>query len=443
MKRTTLFLAILLVCGAFASCLRSDDLEILKHPIHVTGSISPQYGVPVATGEMNINDILSRLSAEYQGLLATDEDVVTITYSASLSDTIHAFSQLPSMLNVKQSNAPTKDGATWYSKDTIITDTIDIDFFNDVEVSGQINMEHIWLKLGVRAFGECPEAVRPYIQATFDELSVSYLGHDDSLEDSPHPFPGISVDPIIVTDITEGFSHDFDTVDIARMANDMPRRIFTRYRFRFQVSSDFLTDMSGMSGMYFGSILDSLRMSQLVYTADLGVMMPLSVQFNNLTYTYNLDLGDGLSSVNLDSIVNSIYSGLDVDIDTSIFRLVLDNGIPMDFHLTAIMQDAVDGNDLIDIFNNEHIASANVAPDPATPTHYMATSGVKTTLEAKLDQKDLDKLNKARNLKVILTTDTNNKHVTIRREDFLKIKAYLQLHPVVDIDVTVSENGIL
>ena len=84
-----------------------------------------------------------------------------------------------------------------------------------------------------------------------------------------------------------------------------------------------------------------------------------------------------------------------------------------------------------------------MAPDPATPTHYMATSGVKTTLEAKLDQKDLDKLNKARNLKVILTTDTNNKHVTIRREDFLKIKAYLQLHPVVDIDVTVSENGIL
>jgi hypothetical protein len=94
MKKSTLLMTILLACGAFASCLRSDDLEMLRHPIHVTGSVDPQYGVPVATGEMNINDLLSHLSAEYQGFIADDEEVITVEYQTTMRDTIHAFSEL-------------------------------------------------------------------------------------------------------------------------------------------------------------------------------------------------------------------------------------------------------------------------------------------------------------------------------------------------------------
>lgn len=434
MKRKTFFLTIVLVCAALASCLRSDDLEILRHPIHVTGSLNPQYGIPVATGEMNINDILSHLSAEYQGLLVEDEEVVTIAYETMMSDTIYAFSQIPDVAPMPRNT--TKDGSMWFSKDTVITDTIDIDFFNDVEFSGQLNIEHIWLDLAVTAYGQCPESVRPYVKASFDNLVVSYDDHNGVHK----PFNAVSVNPIEITDINEGFSHEFQQVDVADMANDMPRRIYTSYRMRFSVSSEFIA--SAISSMYFGEILDSLRMSKLIYAADMAVTIPMSVQFDNLNYSYDLDLGDGLSSVNLDSIANSIAEGISVDIDTSILRLALDNGIPMEFTLGATLVDG-NGNNLLEVFNNRTIASAATVPDPQDNNRFMAGESVRTVVEKKLTADELALLDDAKSLHLTLRIDTQNKHVTIRRSDFLKIKAYLQVRPTVDIDIAVTDNGIL
>lgn len=437
MKKSTLFIAVLLVCGALSSCLRSDDLEVLRHPINVTGSISPQYGIPVASGEMNINDLLSNLSSEYQGLI-TDDNVITLDYEAHMSDTILAFSQIPNYMGtVAPARSYAKDGTTWYSKDTTIIDTIDIDFFTDVaELSGQIDMEHIWLNLAVRAYGECPVSIRPYVRATFDNLAIKYEDHNGTLK----TYPGLSVDPIQIDSITDGFDRSFEQIDVASIANDMPRRIITQYRMRFNVSSEFIAN--NISNMHFGEILDSVRMSRLIYAADLSVTMPLSIQFNGLTYSFDIDLGDGLSSANIDSILNSIYEGIDVDIDTARFRLALDNGIPMDFLLGAVMLDA-NGLPLFELFRNENIASANVAPDPADHNRYMASSSVKSTIETVLHKNELDKFHQARTMRVTLRTDTNGKHVTIRRDDFLRIKGYLMVHPTVDIDISVTDNGIL
>lgn len=434
MKRKTFFLTIVLACAALASCLRSDDLEILRHPIHVTGSLNPQYGIPVATGEMNINDILSHLSSEYQGLLVEDEEVVTIAYETMMSDTIYAFSQIPDVAPMPRNT--TKDGSMWFSKDTVITDTIDIDFFNDVEFSGQLNIEHIWLDLAVTAYGQCPESVRPYVKASFDNLVVSYDDHNGVHK----PFNAVSVNPIEITDINEGFSHEFQQVDVADMANDMPRRIYTSYRMRFSVSSEFIA--SAISSMYFGEILDSLRMSKLIYAADMAVTIPMSVQFDNLNYSYDLDLGDGLSSVNLDSIANSIAEGISVDIDTSILRLALDNGIPMEFTLGATLVDS-NGNNLLEVFNNRTIASAATVPDPQDNDRFMAGESVRTVVEKKLTADEQALLDDAKSLHLTLRIDTQNKHVTIHRSDFLKIKAYLQVRPTVDIDIAVTDNGIL
>ena len=436
MKKSTLFIAILLVCGAFSSCLRSDDLEMLRHPISVTGSVSPQYGVPVANGELNINDLLARLSSDYQGLITNDEEI-TVEYTANLSDTIFAFSQIPNLAPAPAARPGTKDGTMWFSKDTIIIDTIDIDFFNDVsDLGGQINMEHIWLSIAVRAYGDCPESVRPYVRATFDNLIISYEDHEGTLKS----YSGLSVEPIQITDITEGFNHDFEQLDVASIANDMPRRIFTQYRMRFNVSSEFITN--NISNMNFGAILDSVRMSRLIYAADLTVNMPFSVQFNGLTYSFNIDLGDGLSSVNLDSIMHSMAEGVDVNVDTARFRMVLDNGIPMAFTLSATMQDA-NGQDLFDIFRNKDIASANVVPSSSDPNRFQASTSVQSSIDAILHQNEIAKFYQARTMKVTLKTDTNGKHVTIKRDDFLRIKAFLMIRPTVDVNISITDNGIL
>lgn len=434
MKKTLLFLA-LAASVTFSSCLRSDDLEILRHPIHVTGSVSPEFGIPVASGELNINDLLSHLSSNYQGLI-TDDDVITVEYNTELSDTIYAFSQIP---NIGSKGGfeieDAKDGLVWYSKDTVITDTVDIDFFDDVNFNGSVNMEHIWVDLAVRAYGECPESIRPHVRGTFQDLDVKYEDHGGTV----HTFTDFTVSPIVINDITDGFERHFDSVDVAPIANDMPRRLILSYRLRFSVSDQFINE--NIANLYMGQVLDSVRMSKLIYTADINVTMPLSVQFNNLTFSFDtIDLGDGLSSVNLDSIIASISSGLSVDIDKSLIRLVLNNGIPMEFTLSAEMQDGA-GNKLIELVDGATIASSYVAL--GTDGRYRATGDRQTVVESVLSNSDIDKLSRARNMKVVLRTDSDNKHVVIRRTDFLRLKAYLQTNPTVHIDIPVTDGGIL
>ena len=433
MKKSTLLMTILLACGAFASCLRSDDLEMLRHPIHVTGSVDPQYGVPVATGEMNINDLLSHLSAEYQGIIADDEEVLIVEYQTTMRDTIHAFSELSFAGAPSHNSLPTKD-LSWFSKDTTFYDTIDIDFFNDVDFYNQLEMEHIWVDLRVGAFIEGDTSIFRHLKGTFKDLVIKYEDHDSVLR----TYSGLNVDPIVIENMADGFEHGFERIDVASIANDMPRRIIAQYKFTFSVSSQLITQQ--ITNMHFGEILDSIHSSRLVYSADFSVSMPLSILFNNLSYTYDLDLGDGLSSVNLDSILSYIHDGISVEIDTSRVRMVFDNGIPVEFTVSAVMQDA-DGNDLITLFQNANIASANVSTDPSG--NYVASSSVKTTVETMLVNSDLDKLDRAKNIHLTMRTDTDNKHVTMRRSDFLKIKAYLQVKPSVDVDIPITDNGIL
>ena len=435
MKKITLFAVVLFVAGAMTSCLRSDDLDLLRHPIHITGSANPQYGIPVATGELDINDLLSSFSADYAGMI-TDDDVITVQYQMNLSDTIKALSNI----SLKNSAPKVKGGApspkaTWMSKDTTMVDTIDIDFFNDVDYAGLINIEHIWLTLKVGAFGRGAEMVRPYIRARFFNLHISYEDHNGVVKD----FGGMPAANVQINDIYEGFNHHFDSVDIQSIVNDMPRRIFTSYTFRFSVSSDLV--MSNIMSMPYAEILDSVQMTELIYSADLNVSMPLSVQFNGLNYSYDVSLGDGLNSLNLDSIMSTISEDINFDVDSARFRLKMFNGIPLNLRLSATMQDA-NGNDLIYLFNNESVAAANLASNPANPTQFVAISEKESELNARLDNADMDKIHLAKNLKVDLTIDSDNKHVLIRRSDKLRLKGFLVVKPTVGVDIPVTDNGI-
>ena len=140
MKKITLFASILLFLGMLTSCLRSDDWELLRHPIHVTGSANPQYGIPVVTGELNINDLMSSFSADYAGMI-TDDEIVTIEYQIDLRDTILALSEISLKGNKPAPPEINNDEPKfWIPKDTTLVDTIDIDFFNDVDYVGQINI---------------------------------------------------------------------------------------------------------------------------------------------------------------------------------------------------------------------------------------------------------------------------------------------------------------
>ncbi|MBR1766688.1 MAG: hypothetical protein IJ745_06595 [Bacteroidales bacterium] len=438
MKKNRIFVLIVAAVGLLSSCLRSDDLELLRHPIHVTGSVNPEYGVPVAYGEMNINDILSRLSEQYQGII-TDDEVITVQYQATGSDTIYALSNMPSFSSapvIRQHHVGAKDEPIWYYKDTIVMDTIDVDFFNDVQLNGGIDISHIWLTLGVSAYGDLWDTLVPYIHAQFDNLSISYDDHDGVRK----TFSGLSVDPVVINDITDGFERHFDSVDIARIINDMPRRVYATYRLRFQVSSD--VQNSDISSLPFNQVLDSVRMTRFIYSADINLNMPLSVKFNDLSFSYNLDLGDGLAEVDLNSIGQNVSEGLSIDVDSSLLRMTLDNGIPLEMTLDAILKDA-NGRDLKTLFSNELVKAPVLMANPNNPLDTVAFGSSRSILETHLDADDLQLLSQAKTIKVNLKINSRNTHVSIRRDDFLKIKVFLRVHPSVAVDISLTDDGLL
>lgn len=444
MKKTILFAVVLLVSGVFTSCLRDDDLEIFRHPIHLSGHANPQFGIPVATGELNMNNLLTSLSAEYTGMIDSTKEIITVTYSAEAHDTIKAASALSSKSASRNlpslKPAATKD-FTWFPKDTVFSDTIDVDFFNDVDnLHGHIDIDHIWLNFGARVYGYCPSSYRQFIKGQFDRLVINYEDHDGA----PRHFNYV-VPPINFDNITDTTIRQFDSVDVASIVNDMPRKIIATFRFRLYIRSDLL-DSILIKSIPYETVLDSLRMTELVYNANLNVSMPLSVEINNLNYVYNLDLGDGLSSVNLDSILSSISQDIHVDIERSRFRMVFHNGIPLQYTLNADMLDA-GGNRLFNVYQDKVVESANLIPDPNSPDpsnpQYVAGSDKETILDAILYDNDIDKLSQAKTLRLKLKVDTQNKHVCVRREDYMKFKAYLVTNPAVSIDIPITNNGIL
>lgn len=434
MKKIIFFAAVLAFAGMMSSCLRDDDWEMLKHPIHVTGTIDPTWGVPVGYGEMNINDLLSHLSSDYQGIINPDSNIVTVEYSMTSRDTIWAFSSVKG----GSKSGRIKGGAKGaiFTKDSVIVDTIAIDLFNSVNSLDSITIAHVWLDLSVGAYSDyCSEMVRRNTTVKFDSLEIWY---DDKAGNHKQFIPtevDLSSFSVLVTDIREGFDHAFPTIDVASVVNDLPTRFYTKYHLKINVSDSIISQ--NIFTMSIPQILDSLRMTKFIYFADLDVQMPMSIMVDNMQHSFDIDLGDGLASVNLDSIIQSINEGISVEITDSKFTLDLENGIPLNMVLTARMYD---GNGVLKwtAFNNAQVPSANVAQVPGDPMSWYATTPTHTTLTTSLNSADLDKIKEAKTMKVILTLGSNNKHVLVDKDDYLKMRAYLLVHPTANIDISIN-----
>lgn len=438
MKKTILFTVVLAFVGMMTSCLRDDDWNILKHPIHVTGTVDPTWGVPIASGEMNMNDLLSHLSSEYQGVIDPDSNVITVTYDMSASDTIWAFSAISKKGSPKGSSSPK---GNIYTKDSVILDTINIDLFSNVNSLDSISVAHAWLDLTVRAFSDyCSEMVRRNTTVLFDSLEIWYNDKAGNLKQFNPTEIDLQSFSVLVTDIREGFYHSFPTIDVAAILNDLPTRLITKYHLKFNVSDSIISQ--NIFSMSLPQILDSLRMTKFIYAADLDLQIPLSLQVKNMQTTFDLDLGAGLSSLNLDSIVKTLDEGISVEITNSKFTLNLENGIPLNLLLTARFFDA-NGVLKLTVFNNAQVPSSNVAQVPGDPLSWYATTPTQKTLSSQLNKNDLDKIKDAKTLQLTLTIDSNNKHVLLDRDDNLKVQAYMLVHPTANIDITITENGLM
>ena len=445
MKRKLIFAVLVACVGVMTSCMRDEDWDLFNHPIHVSGTVDPYLGVPVAYGELNMNDIISSLSSEYSGYFNPDSVLMTIEYDTLVSDTIHAINLIPLPPLPPTPPVPAGKGmksadTNYWSKDTVIVDTLDYDFFSNVNSLDGINVAHVWVDLNVGVWGDCPSSVAEHMNARFDSLKIFYIDHNDSLKQ----FTNSNLDNLAVdiTDIRTGFRESFERVDVQSILNDRPKKIIAKYHFRLNIEKDFINE--SITNMMLGQIvgLDSLQMTKLVYSAEMKLQMPMQIRVDNMNYTFNVDLGDGLSSVNLDSIIKLIDQGIDIEVLDTKLRLKVENNIPIDMVLSAALIDE-EGYTLSVVFFNEAIPAANISPVPEEPTIYYSSSPTVKELVKKFTASEIKKIPQAKKMRVNLLVGSNNKHVQIRRNDMLKLKAYLQVHPVADFDIEVSNNGLL
>ncbi len=435
---------LLFLLGAVAatSCVRDEDLALLKQPIHVQGEVDPHLGVPVAEGQMTLSDVLTMLSSSYTGLVNPDSNTITIHYESSLRDSIMAGSLI---------SMPGMTKGTLVSVDTNIGYSVNINLFDEVSmqniVDGNIDINHLYVKLHVGLLAKCgtnvsdgmKDAINNSVSAVFDNLVVRYEDHNGVL----HTETNVNMTPSIVMfdSIVDNYKEFTVVADLANIVNSMPRRIDASIRFRFDVDESIF-NISDIN--YFNEIMDSIKLTKLIYDADLNVEFPFDIHIGNLPYSFTLDLGEnGLANLDFDSLTAALGEDLEFGLKESELNLRFVNGIPMNIKIATWMLDennlpvgapliadtTIAASGTIDVGDNTREA------DPANPTA--------TTVTMKLDRDLLDRMKRTRHLRFDMTLYTGDGHVKIRKTDYLKVKAFVKLHPSLGIDIPVVDDGLL
>ena len=364
-------------------------------------------------------------------------DVITVIYSMSASDTIKASSYIDGKKAMPRvaPGLSSKNGAKvdYFTKDTLIEEEIDIDFFNDVEGLDSISLAHVWVDLSVSVHGDIAPLVADKVNVLFDSVEIWYDDHAGVRKRFVDP--ALDTFHVSIPDLRDTVKMAFPTMDMASMINERPSKMVAKLHLKLNVDPSIVTQ--NIATMPIQDIIDSVGMSYLVYSAQMDVKMPLSVRVDNMSYSFSINMGDGLSTINLDSILNSIHDGLSCEVQDSKFRLVLDNGIPLNLNLTARAYAADSTTLLWTAFNNELIPAAVTAPMAGDPLVEEAVSPTHKVLEVTLDKNDIEKFKEAKYMNVDFTVNSSNKHVTVKRSDYLNLKAYLQVHPSVDVNVQI------
>lgn len=421
------------------SCLRDDDLEILRHPIHIEGTISPNYAVPLASGQMSFNDLLENLSSDFTGNIEANNEVLTVKWDGVYSDTIYPLSSYTG----KSTPRPTpKDETYLYEKDTIISQSIPIPLFDNADLEQLANsslaIKELWVNLTVAARGE-PANVMEHITASYSDLLVTYIDRDGITRQFD---PLTSVTEVEIENLRDGLHRDYDSINLASIVNSYPRQIDVSFNLKVKVRSSIL--YIGWESYSFAQMLDTLQMTRLIYSIGANVRVPFDINMGHFSYVYDLDLGEeGTSGFNLDSIVSQIHDSLHVDVDS--LKLMLDfyNHIPIDLSVDAQMLDA-DGHLLSHLFNDRTIRSSKLHEmQPPYTGSFRAYDTTHTRVPVLLKEQDIDNLKRARTLRLKVGLYSNDHFVVIRRDDYLRIRASLQAAVAANFNIPVVENGLI
>lgn len=468
MKKRLFFAAMCGMVLTLASCVKDDDLELFKHPIHVQGEVDPHFGIPLSSGEMTFGDLLSNFSSTFAGYIDENESTITFIFEDSTygSFGLGAKSRAVARPRAKDGN-PLDD--VWFRKDTTISQKVAIGFFENIEELNHIEIGNLLMNLRIGVHGEYRDndtSMQSDLRVSFRNVRITYRDNRGMVRDFI-PGSGPLFDSIAFNDLAKAWQYrDFDSVQMAQVANRKPSEVEVHFGLTMELrASHFFSnplDTVGFSiqDSSLTQIINHVKMMRFDYMTKLGVTMPVELGIRDLQYNFDINLGEGLSNLNLDSIVHEIDDSISADIESAKLTFAFENGLPFDLDIeaqcfksdgtTAVRYYDEDGHrQKLTFFGDSTIDGASVRAiiDPTTglPTGiHEVSQPTASELSTSLTKNKLTALSEAKTMRVILTLNsTNNKVVRVSRNDKLKLRAYLKFHPSIHFDIPITTEGLL
>lgn len=431
MRSKLLFSAVILALGAglLSSCIKEGDLEGLHHPIHLTGTFDPNLGAPIGWAEMSVGDLLAMFK-QSEGFMEVDEDgIVNIKF-----DTV-----IRSHFDVNKGRKDFSDAAAVYRMEN--NGSINIDLFenipnlpseDDMSVSN-VFVDLVALVKAAAAPNTAALMESHNVVAVLDSIQLSAVAangtqHAISLADTSYTIPASN----LAGSSSEGCELTLlRDEDISYLLNYRPKRIDYSFVFKLLIPADaFATDLTTF-------VEEELQIRSFDVSSYVGVRFPLSVYLNDLSYDIDLKvaLGDSLFAM---------LDRYDAELEESHLILDIENGMPLSFNLGASIKDE-SGSVLCQLLDNggASIAGAPVTDNPTWGT-YVANGTTTGRLDFVLTQATIDALRHAASIGIASSVSTSSASgaskplVSIQEDDMLGVKAYVQIHPKLTIDIPLT-----
>lgn len=451
MKRTILFVAMAMLSVGFTSCLKDGDKEILNSPIHVQGEFEPSFGVPLTTGQWNIDDLLKMSNTDYESYLDMTSDVLTFIYDTTISGTMGSSASSSSTNRIPHRRAHARSAKNgdepWLNKDTIMNFNINLNIYDNNSTSTFFESDFALdsVGLGITLFmqsvcddPEVDSMLREFATTTIDNLQITYVDPNGYIRH----LPAVTMETITLHQLLDGQTVHINGINLAEAINNRARSINVFYRFHFQISNDIFA--GDITTTPFDKLLNFTDNMTIDYNADLHVSIPLMTKLTNLSFNDTIEIkkqddstpeenNEEENSINLDSLLNG---GLSLNLDSSFFTLMLDNGLPLNISLSADLLDE-NGNLLTSLASNEGIPAAQISP-MGVHNVYHATAPTQSTVRILIAKEQLDLFKSAKSIHLGFNlTSANGQYVAIKRSDLLRIKAKLlaRVHASLDVEI--------
>lgn len=408
----------------FASCLKEDDLDRLRHDMVIEAELRPDLGLPLGKAEITIADLLGMFKKTNANIMVDESGLVTLYYDTVISTKI--------VFDSKKGDKGsfTKGAYTKYREQ--MEGRLNIDIFDNLSHmpggdSLMVNRVYAYMLSEIVATANAftDQLIQNHgVKMYFKDMRL-YAKCEDGVNVE---IPVNGVDSIPIRNLGHQSGNDdkylmMDSTDIAYLINRRPSEIRYTMDLNIDVPTAELTSNPSMEQF----IHDSLGLNQMIVNAHFNMYVPCILYVNGLEFTTNIEFP---AASELQKLV----------LDSSYIMIEIENKLPFEFGLQCAMLDE-DSVKLGYLFESSQVGSAPIAQ--ADLTSYAVNGSTHSTLRIPLSYNKMELLKKSKTLqmKSVLQTapSTSGKPmVGIKSEDAMALRLYGIFKPLFHVEIPLG-----